>query len=63
MSVIIVFEEPKEKEYHYKMLDQKFICAPQKRGEGCYGDCFDCFARDKDKYNRLKEVVNGKESS
>ena len=63
MTVTIKMIEPKEKEYC-----NTGKCPPIKQGRGCYeesfdygsrrwqvkGDCIDCFSRDRDMYERIK---------
>ena len=51
MYILIKFYEPKKE--LYCLAD---TCPPKKRGEGCYGDCLDCYARDVSRYKNLKKV-------
>ena len=47
--IMIKFCEPIENLYRYNDA-----CPPKARGEGCYGDCYDCYARDRDRYKKIK---------
>ena len=48
--ILVKFMEPIRKEYF-----SGDNCAPRLRGEGCYGDCADCFHRDREKYERMSK--------
>jgi len=47
--IAVIFREPIEieKEYH-----NHSNCPPRERGEGCYGDCVDCYSQDIDRFSR-----------
>ncbi len=51
MTITITFEEPNKKDYHYS---QPKVCPPVVRGDGCYGDCSDCFSMESERYERRK---------
>lgn len=48
--VIIKFHEPIKSLYH-----SSDSCPPKERGDGCYGDCYDCYHRDCERYERYLE--------
>lgn len=50
MSITITFEKPDRKDYHSHP-----DCPPRKRGDGCYGDCIDCYQGERDRYDRRKK--------
>ena len=52
MSITIIFGEPKLEDYHSRP-----DCPPRKRGDGCYGDCADCYSMEHDRYNRRKKKI------
>lgn len=52
MSITITFEKPK-REHYYSHPD----CPPRKRGDGCYGDCIDCYHIERDLYNSRKKRI------
>ena len=48
--IIIKFKKPVREEYHSVPY-----CAPRQRGDGCYGDCLDCFHIDRERYERISK--------
>ena len=56
MYILIKFYKPKKELYH-----SKDNCPPKERGEGCYGDCLDCYSRDASRYKRLKKYFPERE--
>lgn len=55
-SVSVTFFKPEKMQYC-----SRDDCPPQKRGECCHGDCFDCYHHDSDKYERYLKKANGGE--
>ncbi len=56
MSITVIFEKPNREDY-YNTPD----CPPRKRGDGCYGDCPDCYSRELEIYNRRKKKIEEKD--
>jgi len=50
--LFIKFERPERKKYHIHE-EKGESCPPMARGDGCYGDCSDCYHRDRDRFERI----------
>lgn len=48
--ILIKLKKPIRDEYHSTP-----DCAPKQRGDGCYGDCIDCFHIDRERYERISK--------
>lgn len=59
-AITVTFEKPDKKNYHYE--DPK-TCPPIVRGDGCYGDCSDCFSIETERYERRKAVIDNNKMS
>ena len=50
----IVFQKPKDDDFHCGAEEDWGLCYPKKLGFGCYGDCSDCESMWIERYNNLK---------
>lgn len=55
-QLIIIIKKPIKKEYHADNTNNH--CAPIINGEGCYGDCSDCYTNHVHKYARALKQQN-----
>ena len=61
MTIDITFKRPYRKSYNASRDEHgELKCPPIKRGDGCYGDCGDCYSIERDVYNRRKKALEAK---
>ncbi len=55
-TVVVHIYRPDKEKYHFHAHDEG-KCPPMAQGRGCYGDCYDCYGLDLDRFEQYKKAA------